>query len=334
MEYVGGPRERPTKPGWIREWGDQVDNWVDQQSRVRVERSWGETPLLVQALAHMTSLDRIYDQQFKPAGADLWAGIDASRGYHHQTFLGAPLDVFRLPKFSYFMFQSQTAAGTSSSGPGAGPMVFIANFGTFHSPTRVTIFSNCEQVRLTQNGSMIATQPPDSGYHIPHPPFTFTVGDFSPTRSMLFANPTTQSGLTVPIGELVAEGLIGGKVVTTHSLRSPGVPTCIRLQIDTCGVKPVADGSDWIRVHAHICDARGETYPYSNEMVTFSVNGEGSLICDATIYANPIRSEAGIATALVQMSTNPGKITIHASSPSLKSSELTFQSIPANKSFV
>ena len=63
--------------------------------------------MLVQAVAHMTSLDRIYSQTLKPAGADLWSGIDSFRGYHHQPFLGAPLDVFRLPKFDYYMFQSQ-----------------------------------------------------------------------------------------------------------------------------------------------------------------------------------------------------------------------------------
>jgi beta-galactosidase len=213
-------------------------------------------------------------------------------------------------------------------------MVFIANFGTFHSSTEVTVFSNCEQVRLTQNGTVIGTQEPDSGYHIPHPPFTFKVGNFSPTRTMLFANPTTQSGLAVPVGELVAEGLIGGKVAATHTLRSPGGPTCIQLRVDTCRMEPVADGSDWVRVYAHVCDPRGETYPYGDEFVHFSVSGEGMLIGDETIAANPVRAEAGIATVLVQMSATPGKVTVRASSPSLKESEISFRSVPANRSFL
>ena len=334
VDYVGSSHEPPAKPGWIREWGDQVDNWTDQQGRVRVARSWGETPMLVQAVAHMTSLDRIYSQTLKPAGADLWSGIDSFRGYHHQPFLGAPLDVFRLPKFDYYMFQSQRPSRASTLRAGAGPMVFIANFGTFHSSTEVTVFSNCEQVRLTQNGTVIGTQEPDSGYHIPHPPFTFKVGNFSPTRTMLFANPTTQSGLAVPVGELVAEGLIGGKVAATHTLRSPGGPTCIQLRVDTCRMEPVADGSDWVRVYAHVCDPRGETYPYGDEFVHFSVSGEGMLIGDETIAANPVRAEAGIATVLVQMSATPGKVTVRASSPSLKESEISFRSVPENRSFL
>ncbi len=331
VEYVGGRHEQPAKPGWVREWGDQVDNWVDQQGRVRVARSWGETPMLVQATAHMISLDRLYERDPKPAGADLWAGIDASRGYHHQPFLGAPLDLFRLPKFGYYMFQSQRPSRKSSSGVGSGPMVFIANFATFHSPSTVMVFSNCEQVRLTQNGTLIGTQSPDSGYRIPHPPFTFKVGDFSPTRSMLFANPTTQSGLTNPVGQLVAEGLVEGKVVASHTVSSPGVPTCLRLHIDTCGIDPVADGSDWVRVYAHVCDARGESYPYGDDRVKFSVNGEGALIEDESIFANPVRAEAGIATALVRMSRKPGEITVRASSPTLNEAELSFESKACNK---
>lgn len=160
-----------SRASWIREWGDQVDNWTDQQSRVRVARRWGETPMLVQAEAHLNSLNLIFQLLVMPGGADLWAGIEAYRGYHHQPFLGAPIDLFRLPKFDYFMFQSQQPAEKKPVRTGSGPMVFIANFASFYSPLVVTVFSNCEKVRLIQNGKLVATQGPDAGYHVPHPPF-------------------------------------------------------------------------------------------------------------------------------------------------------------------
>lgn len=326
IDYVGGKRAKPERPCWIREWGDQVDNWTDQQGRVRVARSWGEGAMLVQALAHLASLDRICQAEVKPAGANLWAGIDAFRGYHHQPFQGAPLDLFRLPKFDYYMFQSQRPADAKSARAGSGPMVFIANYGTFQSSSTVTIFSNCEQVRLTQNGKLVATQEPDAGYHIPHPPFTFKVGDFSATRSMLFANPTTQSGLTEPVGKLLAEGLIGDKVVATYIVHSPGVPTQIQLQIDACGVDSIADGADWIRVYAHICDARGTTHPYGDDLVTFTVKDKGLVIGDETIHANPVRAEAGIATALIRTTRVPGLITVRAVVPGLKEAAIQFAS--------
>jgi beta-galactosidase len=321
----GYEQKSELKPWWIREWGDQVDNWSDQQGRVRVARGWGETPMLVQAAAHLHSLDSIYSHGDRPAGADLWAGIDAYRGYHHQPFLGAPLDVFRLPKFDYFLFQSQRPPKLSQTG--GGPMVFIANFATFQSPSNVTVFSNCEQVRLFQNGKELASQPPDPGYRVPHPPFTFKVDDFSRATTMLFASSIAPSG--TEIGELRAEGLINGTVAATHIVHSPGVPASIRLRPDMCGRKPVADGADWVRVYAHICDSRGTTHPYADDVVTFSVSGEGSLIGGASIFANPSRAEAGISTALVCTNKVPGLVTVRASAPGLEEGTIQFESEPS-----
>ncbi len=314
----------PSKPWWIREWGDQVDNWSDQQGRVRVARAWGETPMLVQAASHLRSLEQIYSHGNLPAGADLWAGIDYYRGYQHQPFLGSPLSLFRLPKFDYFLFQSQRPPDAKPAGVGSGPMIFIANFASFQSPSEVTVFSNCEQVRLYQNGKEVATQKPDPEYRIPHPPFTFKVGDFSKTRTMLYSNGVAPSG--TEIGELRAEGLMGGKVAASHLIHSPGVPTGIQLKLDTCGRDPVADGADWVRVYAHVCDARGTTYPYADDMVTFFVSGQGSIIGDEKIFANPLRAEAGIATGLVRMTKIAGTVTVRASAPGLKEASLSFQS--------
>jgi len=313
-----------SKPWWTREWGDDVDNWTDQQSRVRVARGWGEMPMLVQATTHMRSMDAMYAHGSLPAGADLWAGIDAYRGYHHQPFMGAPLDLFRIPKLDYYMFQSQRPVEVKPAKVGSGPMVFIANFATFHSPSTVTVFSNCEQVRLYQNGKEIATQTPDAGYHLPHPPFNFKVGDFSRTTTMQFSNGIAPSG--TEIGELKAEGLIGGKVVASHLVHSPGVPTGIELKLDGCGRDPVANGSDWVRVYAHICDDRGTTHPYADDIVTFSVTGEGTLIGNETIFANPLRAEGGIATALVRTTKVAGPVIVHASTPGLKGATLQFES--------
>jgi beta-galactosidase len=314
-------------PAWIREWGDLVDNWRDQQSPVRCSRSWGEIPMLVQASSHLRSLNRICQPGTRPAGANLWSGIDAARGYHHQPYLGCPLDAFRLPKFDYFMFQSQRPAQSQQARVGSGPMIFIANYAMFQSPSEVVVYSNCEQVRLTQNGKEIAMQHPDANYDIPHPPFTFKVGDFSSTRSMLFGNTAAPGAPGGPVGELHAEGLIGGKVVAEHVVRSPGVPQRLQLHLDTCGLEPVADGGDWVRVYAHVCDARGTTYPYADDMVTFSVSGEAALIGDERIFANPLRAEAGIATALVRMTRTAGSITVTATSPGLQESTLAFRSV-------
>jgi beta-galactosidase len=322
-----------TKPAWIRERGDGVDNWTDQQNSSRVRRAWGETPMLVQAESHLEKFDPVYDRaslapgRARLSGIGLWAGIDCYRGYHYQPFYGGPLDLFRLPKFDYFFFQSQRPVDLRIPGVDGGPMVFIASFATHFSPLLLTVFSNCEQVRLYQNGKEVATQNPDSGHSVPHPPFTFRVEqfEFKKIHPMLSSNAILPPGTELG-GEIRAEGLIGGNVVASHELHSPGVPTHIELKLDDCGRELVADGSDWVRVYAHICDARGTTYPFADAMVTFTVSGEGAMINDATILANPMQAEAGIATGLLRSTTRPGTIAVRASAFGLKPAELRLQS--------
>ena len=141
---------------------------------------------------------------------------------------------------------------------------------------------------------------------------------------MLFSTGVSKPG--TPIGEVRAEALIGGKVVATHALRAPGVPTHIELHLDDCGIDLNADGADWIRVYAHICDARGTTYPHGEDEVTFAISGEGIVMGDSAIGANPMRAEAGIATALIQASATPGRITVQASAFGLKPAILEFES--------
>lgn len=53
------------------------------------------------------------------------------------------------------------------------PMVFIASHATFQSSRSITVFSNCEQVRLMQNGKEVGTQSPEPGHSLPHPWFHF-----------------------------------------------------------------------------------------------------------------------------------------------------------------
>jgi beta-galactosidase len=322
-----------SKPYWIREWGDHVDNWSDQQSANRVDRAWGETPMLAQAMSHLRRMNEILvGHHGTSSGADgkrlggacLWAGIDCQRGYHHQPFHGGILDLFRLPKFNYYFFQSQRPPSVHVAELDDGPMVFIANFATFFSPTTLTIFSNCEQVRLLQNGKEIATRWPDGGHRIAHPPFTFCVERFMEEQSTMCM--TGVASALKPL-DLVAEGIINGKVVATHTVRPPGMPKKLILQADMCGRPLSADGADWVRVYARICDARGTGCPFADDLVDFEVEGEGRIIGGRDIDANPMRAQAGIATALVGGTTRAGKIVVRAKSFGLAEGQIKIQSV-------
>jgi beta-galactosidase len=331
--YSGSNKD---KPSWQREYGDgPVDNWTDQQSASRVARGWGETPMLVQAWKHLDQFNTILSKPDTPAlgGVDIWAGVDAYRGYHHLPFLGGPIDLFRLPKFDAYFFQSQRSPDIHVPGLNDGPMIFIANFATMQSPTTVTVFSNCQEVRLSQNGKEIATQKPVVNYPgLAHPPFTFTIGKNIGEASTMFMTGVSNPG--DKIGELKAEGLIDGKVVATQTVREPGVPKKLELQVDLDGRDLTADGSDWVRVYAHVCDSRGTTYPYADDSITFKVEGPGELIADAHAANNPVRAEAGIATALVRATATAGEIKVTATGFGLTAGETTIVSKPPTKNFV
>jgi len=60
--------------------------------------------------------------------------------------------------------------------------------------------------------------------------------------------------------------------------------------------------------------------------VTFTVSGQGVLIGGATIGANPVRAEAGIATGIIRTTRIAGAVTVSATAPALKGATLEFES--------
>jgi hypothetical protein len=62
--------------------------------------------------------------------------------------------------------------------------------------------------------------------------------------------------------------------------------------------------------------------------VKFSVTGEGAVIGDETIWANPMKAQGGVATALVRSTLKAGSITVTVEARGLKPATVTFQSQP------
>lgn len=142
---------------FTREWGDNVDDWNSHNSPSRVSRSWGEYPMLKQAQGYakpsyegFTCYDVLYRQTRQHVGGCLWHSFDHQRGYHPDPFYGGIMDAFRQPKLSYYMFCAQRPAESNEDLlADSGPMVYIANAMTPFSPEDVTVYSNCDEVRLT-----------------------------------------------------------------------------------------------------------------------------------------------------------------------------------------
>lgn len=306
--------KKDAKPYFTREFGDNVDTWSAHNSTSRAARPWGEGPMMVQALHYLktpypyTTYDSLNSAPAYHFGGCLWHPFDHQRGYHPDPFYGGILDAFRQPKTSYYAFMSQRPR-KSRNEVGSGPVVYIANECTPFSPENVTVFSNCDSVRLSVNGGTpvekkVASLP--NG--LKHVPVVFPKAwDFMENKKL------ARAGKEGDV-KLVAEGVIDGKVVTRHEVSPSRRPEKIRLRLDREeGVEPCANGSDVFAVIAEVTDGRGTVKRLNDEELVFSVEGPAELLTDSPdgTVTEPVKW--GTAPALVRMGTQPGTVTVKAS---------------------
>ncbi len=300
----------PDKTYFTREWGDNVDDWSSHNSPSRVNRSWGEEPMLVQARHYAcppyryTSYDALYRTDRQHVGGCLWHSFDHQRGYHPDPFYGGLMDVFRQPKYSYYMFMAQRDPKIDSLLPAeTGPMVYIAHEMTPFSSHDVTVYSNCDEVRLTvnQDGQTYTYKKIPSEQGMPSPIITF------PDAYDFMTNKYYDKEVY-----LLAEGLIDGKVVATHKVAPARRPEKLLLWADWEGTELEANGSDFVTVIAAVADRFGRIKRLNNYFIRFSIEGEGRLLGGSDIMANPVPVRWGTAPVLVQSTTRPGKIRIVA----------------------
>lgn len=300
---------------FTREWGDHVDNWNSHNSPSRVSRSWGEVPMLVQARHYAappypyTCYETLHQTPRQHVGGALWHSFDHQRGYHPDPFYGGIMDAYRQPKTSYYMFCAQRNPDEHNPLAESGPMIHIANALTPFSPEDITVFSNCDTVRLITFGTRgdtlyhYRTTQPEGG--MPHPAITF--------RNVFSHNKDKAMGRKEEESYMLAEGLRNGEVVTSHKLHPARRPTHLRLEADLQGRPLRADGSDIVTVIASVTDNRGTVKRLNNSIVRFWIEGEGELVGDEQTGTNPRRIEWGTAPVLLRSTTRPGIIRVHAS---------------------
>ena len=297
---------------FTREWGEYVDDWYAHNAINRAARNWGERPMIVAALSLADTYGMMFRGQRQFIGGCQWHPFDHQRGYHPDAYLGGIYDAFRQKKYAFEMFRSQRQApGVTLPNPTieGEPMVFIAHELTPFSDADVVVFSNCDSVRLTAlNGAKVATLPVrHEAEGIPNVPVVFKdFWDFWAAREQSYTKRSWQNV------SLLAEGIIGGKGVCQEKKMPSRRSTKIRLVADEMGKPLVADGSDFIVVVAEVTDDNGNVRRMAREHITFSVEGEGTIIGDASNQANPRAVEWGSAPVLVRSTHQAGEIRIIA----------------------
>lgn len=300
---------------YTREWGDNVDDWNSHNSPSRVNRGWGEVPMLIQAEGYAkpnykyTSYDALYRTPRQHVGGCLWHSFDHQRGYHPDPFYGGIMDAFRQPKLSYYMFCAQREPSVNEDLLSeTGPMVYIANIMSPFSPKDVTIYSNCDEVRLTycKDGKVFHYKKNKEKEGMPSPIIVFKdVLDVMKDRELSRSKRQEESFL-------LAEGLMNGKVVTEHRVYPARRPSKIKLWIDDENVNMKADGSDIVTVVAAITDDNGHIKRLNDYSIFFTVEGEGELIGDEITFTNPRPVQWGTAPILVRSTSKSGTIKVKA----------------------
>lgn len=301
------------KPLFIAEYGDweyyaqnagfNQDAFEDLQEEERTSRQLrgdGQQRLAQQALnfqeAHNSNLK---GNSFGDAN---WVMFDYNRGYAPDIESSGIQDIFRIPKFTHYFYQSQVGPELEESNSEFyGPMVHIANYWSDPDFTKVRVYSNAEEVALLLNGEEIARQQPDTdrvSTELNHPPFTFELDEFTS-------------------GTLKAEAYINGEVVATHERVTPEEPSKIEMSVDLSGKEIQSGVHDAVFVYATVTDESGTTVWDAENLVEFKLEGEGELIGH-----NAIDAEAGIATILFRAGEEPGSVTIRATSEGLEAGSI------------
>lgn len=241
-------------------------------------------------------------------------------GMRNQKSLGScAMDANRFPKLKYRIYQKALWIPYDKQ-----PGVALQSHWNYSGTQTVDAWSNCPQVELRLNGI-------SKGFVTPHPE----------TRRCSW------EGIEWEPGKLEAIGLdADGREVCSESVQSAGEPYAIKVERYIAPSKPdgtdfplLANGSDAFVITATIVDREGNTCPRADNMLTFSVEGEGTFKGSYNFYVTPdkdlsyhspgdteLQAEGGLMRIVGRTTFTPGKITVTVSSPGLVSGSCSFKS--------
>lgn len=173
----------------------------------------------------------------------------------------------------------------------------------------VSVYSSCEQVELFLNGKSLGKKPTNRSnkftaiWQVPYQP-----------------------------GTLKATGYKGRKQVSISELKTAGDPVQIKLTADKPKIK--ADGQDLSYVTVELNDATGIRNPVAESLVSFSIEGPGTII--AVGNANPVSIESyhlpqrkawhGRCLVILKSGEKAGPIILKATAPGLNPASIEIES--------
>ena len=255
-------------------------------------------------------------------GDFMWTGIDylGEAFWPHKNDSFGVLDLCGFPKDGYYFYQSQWTEK---------PMVHL--FPHWNWPGRegqaipVLCYTNCNAVELFLNGKSFGEkriefprQGNSGGWNRYDKPRVF------PTTSDLHL----EWDVPYEPGVLTAIGKMDGKVVCSEEIRTAGTPAALKISVDRDTI--IADAHDAVNVEVSIIDKEGTVVPTADNVVQFSIDGEGKIAGvdngdprDHDPYKNDHRKAFnGLCLAVIQSLDKPGTIKLVAKSEGLKKASI------------
>lgn len=328
-ESAEGP-DNLDKPIIIAEHGDWNFGGSSSTSRVTREAvnnygvKGGDEGMLIQAdnIQESEQLNRSRGKAW--LGAEMYWDYADYAGFDNRLIYCGIVDLYRLPKYGAYFYQSQRPADADLSDYGlkSGPMVFIANAWDENAGTEVRIYTNCDTVELFLNGKSLGERGHDGTIWSPHgdgslvnfpdpdlskeisadslenPPVTFQLDEYEP-------------------GELKAVAKIDGVERATYIRRTPEEASKIQLRAESQEPVPL-DGSSAKLVWIDVTDSQGTVVTSDYGDINLEVEGPGLVVGPKTISAR-----GGQVGVWVKSKRGTGDITLTATREGLESASIT-----------
>lgn len=316
----------PGKPRFVREYGDQfIEQFGPMRTLRRVRRGenvsfypGGERAMIRSAREHYEAYVSLRLDPNVSGGA-MWAGIDHNRGYEENEAAVGMLDILRLPKFSYALYDAQQSVER------AGAKCFIADYWTENSPRDVNVYTNAPAVRLLLNGREIGVLTGEGAWA------GSSFGQEGKARPEGICPPIVFENVPWERGLLTAEALVDGEVAARHSVTTPGEPVALTLVPNWAGAQRwTADGADLLMIHVSVVDEDGTVAPNAEPEIRFCVEGGAFIVGEGKpwVCANPAKAEAGMTGVLLRAGKEPGRVVLRASADGLKDAEIELITSP------
>jgi beta-galactosidase len=250
-------------------------------------------------------------------GDFMWTGIDylGEARWPGKGSSSGQIDMINRPKDGFYFYQSQWVSK---------PVLHL--FPHWNWPGRegqiipVLAYTNCDTVELFVNGKSYGIKIQE----FPHQGHSGAWNKYAkPYVGVTTADLHLSWDVAYEPGVIKAVGRKNGKQVIVDEIHTAGKPSALRITADSA---INADGRDVALVHIDVVDDNGVIVPNVDNLLNFTVTGNGKLIVadngnqrdDTSFKLNSRNAFNGHAYAVIQSNRQPGEILFTVQAEGLK----------------